>query len=229
MESRSKSSDVPEQIVGMLRVMLLAFLFVGFCGAVRAQTWAEFFNQKKTQKQYLVRQLAALEMYAGYARKGYELVSGGLETIKGITRGELGLHEVFFGSLSAVSPLVSGDSRVAGVLRMQLLISARLTSLGSLGALPAAYEVYGRKVRADLLKGCAEDLVELADVLSQGRLQLSDEERLRRLQMLYASVEERYGFCNRFVSAVQVLAKQRSQEKAETEHLRALFGQGLEE
>ena len=49
-----------------------------------AQTWAEWFRQKATQKKYLLQQIAALHVYSGYLSKGYSIAKDGLNTIKSI-------------------------------------------------------------------------------------------------------------------------------------------------
>ena len=47
---------------------ILLFLFVSML--LSAQTTAEWFNQKATQKKYLIQQIAALQVYIGYLQKG---------------------------------------------------------------------------------------------------------------------------------------------------------------
>lgn len=43
-----------------------------------AQTFDEWFRQKKTQKKYLVQQIAALKVYLGYLKEGYEIAQKGM-------------------------------------------------------------------------------------------------------------------------------------------------------
>ena len=50
----------------LIIIMLLGMLVTG----VKAQTFAEWFQQKKTQKIYLLEQIAALQIYTGYLQKG---------------------------------------------------------------------------------------------------------------------------------------------------------------
>ena len=49
-------------------LMILAF-FVS--GKTYSQTYEEWFQQTKTQKKYLLQQIAALKVYIGYAEKGF--------------------------------------------------------------------------------------------------------------------------------------------------------------
>ena len=79
--------------------MLLAIAIGLYIGPVSAQTVNEWVNQKSTQKKYLLQQIAALQVYINYAKKGYNIVSGGINTIRDIKKGDLNLHNTFFSSL----------------------------------------------------------------------------------------------------------------------------------
>lgn len=50
-------------------------IFVTVCNA---QTFAEWFKQKETQKKYLIQQIVAFQMYLGYVQKGYSIAQKGL-------------------------------------------------------------------------------------------------------------------------------------------------------
>ena len=52
-----------------------------------AQGLSEWFNQKATQKKYLLQQIAALQVYIGYLQKGYSIAKTGLTTIGNIKNG----------------------------------------------------------------------------------------------------------------------------------------------
>jgi hypothetical protein len=55
-----------------IRIKKCFFLFalpLLFVQVSTAQTWSEWFSQKKTQKKYLLEQVAALKIYAGYLKK----------------------------------------------------------------------------------------------------------------------------------------------------------------
>ena len=87
-----------------------------------AQTWSEWFAQKATQKKYLLEQLAALQVYTGYVKKGYGIARDGLGLVRDITGGEFKLHELFISGLKKVSPAVAGDARVAEIVVLELEI-----------------------------------------------------------------------------------------------------------
>jgi len=51
----------------MKKIFLFLLLVVSAGSNLQAQTFAEWFQQKKTQKKYLLQQIAALQVYIGSA------------------------------------------------------------------------------------------------------------------------------------------------------------------
>src|SRR5690606_229293 len=99
---------------------LLAIAIVLFCSEnLSAQTFAEWFQQKSTQKKYLVQQIAALQLYSGYLSKGYSIAKNGLNTIKSIKDGDILQHDNYFNSLTTVNPQIKRYQKVADILALQ--------------------------------------------------------------------------------------------------------------
>lgn len=192
-----------------LCVLLLMF---GFLSPLKAQTWGEFFRQKKTQKKYLLTQIAALQVFIGQARKGYELVGNGLQTVKDMANGEFRLHEAFISSLKQVSPAVQADVRIAEMISMQLSVLRRSGSWTDHELLSTANRVYISGVRANLRSACLDLVEQLLLVVGSGRLELGDQERLRRIGELYQSMQEHYSFANAFTVEVEMLVRSRERE-----------------
>ncbi len=97
IESRKAKEGLVRLVV--LCIMLAAFPFQ----LIRAQTFSEWFRQKKTQQRYLLEQIAALRVYAGYVHKGYGIVSDGLQTVRDITNVEFNLHGFFISGVSGAA------------------------------------------------------------------------------------------------------------------------------
>src|SRR5438067_1061295 len=91
---------------------------------VHGQLLEEWINQKATQTKYLGAQIALLQTYLGYLKKGYSVVNTGLTTIGRIKSGDLDLHGTFFSSLKAVSPRVKNSEKVAELLSSQVALVA---------------------------------------------------------------------------------------------------------
>ncbi|RBQ06796.1 hypothetical protein [Pedobacter miscanthi] len=193
-------------------------------GTAKAQTWGEFFSQKKTQKKYLLEQIAALQLYIGYAKKGYELVDGGLGTIKDITHGEFSLHDTFISSLKAVSPLVRNNIKVAQIISYQIGMAKAFAEFRWEALLSAPDQLYILDVKAGIMAECGKDLESLLMVVSSGRLEMSESERIRRIDALYLSMQDKAAFTADFLLGVSRLVRDRERDGLDILIGRKLYG-----
>lgn len=203
---------------------LLLLLLYSFGNSCYSQTFSEWFSQSKTQKKYLVEQIAALQVYLDAAKKGYRSVSSGLETVRGITSGELGLHEAFFKGLRLVSPVVKGDARVAEILVLQVEILRSFSALKNTSGLDALGLSYVASVSGLVISDCLSDLEELAGVVLSSSLELSDDERLLRLESVYERMVDRASFVQKFCSEVRLGVANKKMEVLSIESLRRYHG-----
>ena len=103
----------------MKKISMLLILFALSVGSTYAQTWDEWFQQKKTRLTYLTQQIVALQVYEGYLQKGYTIAKNGLNTMGAIKGGEFSLHQQFFAALSAINPALQHDSQIADIITLQ--------------------------------------------------------------------------------------------------------------
>lgn len=193
-----------------------------FPASLSAQTFGEFFNQKKTQKRYLLEQIAALQVYLGYAKKGYELVGSGLQTVRDIKSGEFGLHNTFISSLKKVSPFVRSNTKVAEIIACQLGIS-RAFNIRDKDKLPLSSQLYVLEVKAHLLDECFKDLEELLLVVTAGKVEMNDANRLERLDKIYRSILDKYSFALDFSTQVKLLIAGGIREEQSINYLKKLY------
>lgn len=189
-----------------------------------AQTWNEIFKQKETQKKYLIQQIAAMKLYAGYLKKGYGIANKGINSIKDISKGEFDLHQSFFTSLKMVNHAIAGNSKIAQVIAWQMTISKDLLALNSRTELPPSYKSYIRQVRLKVMKECEQDMEELLLVITQGKLEMKDDERIKRLDKVYESMKDKYQFTQSFSNQVKTLSLQKEQEERNNEASKNLYG-----
>ncbi len=206
------------------RGMLLCFLLSALSfQPVRAQTWSEWFRQKKTEERYLLKQVAYLKLYGGYLKKGYELASSGLGTIRGITSGEMGLHEAFFASLKLVSPVVRNDVRIVEIAEMQLQLSGLFRAVER-SKLSGESMAYVSAVCRELRRECGLELDELLQLVTSSRLEMDDGQRLERLAGLHASMLVKLEFTKGFYGEVQSLEGAVEKELSELKWLGRFYG-----
>lgn len=189
---------------------------------VSAQTWGEWFNQKKTQISYYTQQIAALQIYIGYARKGYQIAGDGLHTVSDLTNGEFSLHKTYFASLSAVNPAIKNSDRVAEIVRYQQGIIAALNSWKPDGWNEKEWQ-YLLLVRSGLLADCGKDMDDLQTLLKAGQLEMTDEERLKRLDVIWKTMQGKAVFAQSFTGQLMVFKRQRNRDEQDVNQIQKLY------
>jgi hypothetical protein len=111
--------------------------------------------------QSMLDQIAALNAYSAAAVDGYRLVENGWHTVAAIRQGEWFLHKAYYGSLLTVNPAVRGMAEAGDIVR-----------------------VAGLLVKAGRVKEAEAAVVDLTALLTDGRLSMTDGERMRRVIVL---------------------------------------------
>lgn len=215
MESRTNIGKI---------AFLACLLMVSTFQFSQAQTFAEFFKQKKTQKKYLLQQIAAFQVYIGYAKKGYDIAQSGLQTVKDMTNGEFSLHTAFFNSLKIASPGIRNYVKVAGIIETQIRIAKALNSVKRNGMLSLSNQLYILEVEDNLINECGKDLDDLLLVITSGKLEMSDKERIRRIDLIYDSITDKYAFTMDFTGQVLSLINQAENQQESIYQLRRNYG-----
>lgn len=198
-------------------------LIVAALPRCQAQTWGEIFNQKKTQKKYLLQQIAAFQVYLEYAKKGYNLVGSGLQVVRDITGGEFNLHNAFISGLKQVSPAIRNDARVAEIIVLQVAILKSFGQIQSNRLLSVDQLIYVAEVADGVISDCYHDLEELLLVITSGKLEMKDDERLSRLNGIYERMLDKSSFTQGFCGQASLLIRQKQMEGLALERLRRFY------
>jgi len=184
--------------------------------SAKSQTFAEWFDQKNTQKKYLLQQLAALQAYEGVLKTGYNVANHGLGAIGSAGKSEYVLHSSYYGSLKTVSPAIKNNSQVKDILVWQQDI---LTAFGKLKNDP-----YYQKVQQTVLADCDQQLTGLQQVVTDGNLQMNDAERLKRIGVIHAAMLDNYRFTASFCNEAALLELNKGNEGKDVQTLKNLYG-----
>lgn len=195
---------------------------------LKAQTVAELTKQKKTQIKYLLEQIAAFQAYNSYVEKGIDIAHKGLTTIHDIREGEFNLHGDYFSSLKMVKPKVKSYWKVGATVALQIKIimayhQQHRKIAGSTG-FSSGEITYINKVFTSLLDGCSQIIEHLIEITSDGHSRMKDDERIERIDRLYAEMQDRYSFLKSFSAQTDGLVQQRLQEQREINTSKALYG-----
>ncbi|HEY4197347.1 MAG TPA: hypothetical protein VGM63_17515 [Mucilaginibacter sp.] len=188
------------------------FLLLGSAERSEAQTFGEWFNQKETLIKYLLQQIAAVAQYSSYVKQGYQISRNGLGNIGAYIKDEHGLHSAYYSSLRTVNPEIKDNPNADTIISYAAQIPGQFDHLKSLAGLDAGNRKYIARVEAKVLAECDEDLAELQLVLTSGQAQMSDDERINRLDQIYVRVKDKCAFTQAFCNNVRTLSLQRNLE-----------------
>jgi hypothetical protein len=208
-----------------MKNIIITLLFLALGKLSHSQTYDEWFRQKKTQKKYLLEQIAALQTYIGYAEKGYSIATNGLKTIRDIKNGDFNIHNNFFNSLSSVNPQVKKYSKVAAIIAMQISIAKLVHNTIKQCKLLTSTELdYLQHVFKYVLDDCTKNLDDLIALITDGEQQMKDDERIKRIDHLYTDMQDKQVFVQTFSHSAKGLSVQRRNEQYDIQIEKKLNG-----
>jgi hypothetical protein len=175
-----------------------------------------------------VEKLAQLKSILQKMYDGYEIITKGYNTIKNISEGNFNIHDLFLQNLLGVSPAVQKYKRVADIIQYQIRIVKEYQTAYKYFKddknLTAAEIEYMSKVYKNLFDRSLDNLDDLLMVITAGRLRMSDDERIKAIDSIFAEMEDQLGFLRHFNSNAYLLSMQRTKEKNEVEMSRIISG-----
>lgn len=191
-------------------------------------------QQALAQKQEIEQLILNIEKLAQFKKilqnmkKGYEVLSGGYNTIKNISEGNFNLHKVFLDKLLDVNPTVKNYYKVAAIIGYQKSILSeyktafnhfKQNKLFDAGEIEYIGNVYSRLINQSL-----SGLDDLIMVVTASKLRMSDEERLKAIDRIFNDMQDRLVFLRHFNSNTAVLALQKAKEQNDIDAMRGIHG-----
>ena len=205
-------------------IIMISLSFLGILPAFRASAQADEIAQLILN----IEKLAQFKQILSDMKKGYEILSGGYNTIKNISEGNFSLHKAFLDGLMEVSPAVRNYRRVADITNYQIILVKeyrkayeRFRQDNNFNADELAY--LGR-VYDNLFKESLRNLDELLTVITAGKARMSDDERLQAIDRIYADMQDKLMFLRHFNNNTTILAMQRAKERNDAQTIRKIYG-----
>ena len=188
----------------MCKALLAAVLIAGQLSS-SAQTTAT-----------MLQQIAALQGYIRTAEKGYQIAEQGIATIRDIKNGEFNLHSIFFSSLKTVNPAVKNMAQTGEILSLQIsMIENYAQSLHAWQQSPwlqPAELSNMEDIYANLVTTSQKEANSLSDLTTDGKLQMEDGERMRRVESLNEEMKTQQANIQDYIDGTNLLIRQRQQE-----------------
>lgn len=197
------------------------WLLILFTGLVAVSVQAQ-----GKQRRMLLEQIAGLKVYIDYAQQGYSIAKKGLTVIGDLKQGEFTLHTDYLKSLTMVNPALKKYSRLGEIIVLQLKIIENYKQTYDAiqkGDLFHGSELaYVKRVFDRLLDNCSTTLEELIAVTTNDQLEMKDDERIKRIDVLYVTMMDNYSFCQSFNKQTKLLLLSRVKDVKEVQFARIL-------
>lgn len=207
---------------------LFVFLLSGTCCTASAQFLGGFFSQQSKQRKLMAEQIAQYELYLNGIKKGYQVAKTGLNTAHELKNGTFSLHDAYFNSLQHVNPLIRDSPKGKAIAVMdgqtRKLMRDELAWQKQQDGLTAKEMAYLQTVADNLVAQCQLDMDELLLVLTPGKLQLTDAQRLERLDAIYDRMKDKLAFAGSFTARCRKLALNRKQQQRDNTQMKKLYG-----
>lgn len=194
----------------MKKVFLIVFLII-----IGWKSEAQSFEIKQLILD--VEKLAQLKSIYSDLLKGYDILSKGYNAVKDISQGNFSLHEIFLDGLLKANPLIRKYKKLESIIKSQLAImseySAAYRRFKSDDNFSSQEIIYIAKVYNNLISQSIKGLGDLTNVVTDGVLRASDDERLDQIDKLYNEMQDRLSFLRHFDNNTTILALQRAREK----------------
>lgn len=205
--------------------VIITCLIISLSG--KTQTWDEWFRQKKTQRKYLLEQIAKLQIYLGYVKKGYDVARDGLTLVSDIKNGDFNIHRIFFGRLKTVNPVIKRYGKLAEIIAMQSRMISKYKahfSKFSQSEFLSENEVdYIHGVLTNIINQATADIELLTEVIENDRLEMSDDERVKRIDDLHKEMSEKHKALFSLIDHISLLIHQRQAETIDLKRLKKLY------
>ena len=193
-----------------------------------AQGTGGFFNQQSSRVRLMFAQIAGYETLLQGLKRGYQITENGLNTVHELKGGTFDLHQAYFNSLQQVNPATGSNPKAQAIvgIRQQIaqVFTRELTWQQQQNILTAAEINYIRQVYRNLMNKCREEMDEVTMVLTPGKLQLTDQQRLERLDLIYTTMQDQSAFSISFTTRCRQMAASRQRARKNNDQLKTLYG-----
>lgn len=160
--------------------------------------------------------------------KSYDILSEGYNAVRDISKGNFDLHDIFLDGLMKVSPVVQQYSKVADIIDYELkIISEYSTAFERFKAdnnFSPDEILYLGGVYDNLVDESIKGIGDLTNLITDGLLRASDDERLVQIDKLYDEMKDRLIFLRHFNNNTSVLSLQRARSKNDLNTVSDIYG-----
>jgi len=175
-----------------------------------------------------IEKLTQMKSILSDMKTGYQIYQQGYGTISSLSKGNFDLHSVYLNGLMAVSPGIRNYGRVTEIISIQANLldeykrnyqNFRQSGSFSMAELSYMSHVYDRLISESL-----DNIGELTNVLTAGKLRMSDADRIKAIDRIYSTSSDKLVFLRSFNNQGVLLSLQRGKTAADSRTLKQLYG-----
>ena len=205
-------------------IIVIMVIFILIINAQRSYAQAQELQQLLLN----IEKLTQLKGILSDMKTGYQIYQQGYSSISQLSKGNFNLHSVYLNGLLSITPAVRNYGRVPEIISQQASLISEYKSAynrfkGS-GAFSAGELNYMGSVYSQLISQSLQNLDELTNVLTAGKLRMSDEERIKAINRIYLSSTDKLQFLRYFNRQGTLLNIQRSKDIGNSRTLKRLYG-----
>ncbi|AMR34381.1 hypothetical protein A0256_00310 [Mucilaginibacter sp. PAMC 26640] len=175
-----------------------------------------------------IEKLTQMKSILSDMKTGYQIYQQGYGAISSISKGNFDLHSVYLNGLMAVSPGIRQYSRVAEIISIQASLleeyKRNYSQFRQSGSFSTSELNYMGNVYSKLVSECLDHIEELTSIITAGKLRMSDADRIKAIDRIYAASLDKFQFIRSFNNQGISLSLQRSKSIADTRTLKQLYG-----
>jgi hypothetical protein len=188
------------------------------------------FGQAQEMQQLLldIEKLTQMKSILSDMKTGYQIYQQGYGSISSLAKGNFDLHSIYLNGLMAISPGIRNYGRVAEIVSLQVHLLSEYKRnyrhFRESGSFSVAELNYMSNVYNQLISESLDNIGELTNVVTAGKLRMSDADRIRAIDRIYATSSDKLQFLRSFNNQGILLSLQRTKAATDARTLKQLYG-----
>lgn len=185
-------------------------------------------GQKSKELKIQAEMLAKLKLQSIIVKEKNKIDQEGLDNIGNNKNGTYSLYNDYFKSLRTINSSVK-ESDKAQYIRdviseIKRFFPLTISRADNSGLYERSEIAYFRQVYDKVVKDCNEIIRNLNAVTNNGEYEMSDDQRMERIDDLHAQMVRTYMFSRKFCTDIENVKRAREQSKQDAQRIQQLYG-----
>ncbi len=185
-------------------------------------------QQKAKELKIQMEQLAKIKLQSGLVKEKNNIDQQGLNNIGNYKNGTYTLYNNYFKSLRTVNGNVKGSDKVQYIrevfLEIKRIFPLIISKVTNSGLYEQSEIAYFQRVYDNVLKDGNEIIRNLNTVTGNGQYEMTDDQRIERIDHLNEQMASAYMFSRKFCTDIENVRNARERAKNDAQRMKQLYG-----